>query len=215
MGLVIGVGFLMADPIKNVSAKASDANFAIIDYSVNDLGKPKNVRGLIFKEQEAGYLAGALAGMAEEENPQGAQRCEGRLGDRRSRNPARRQVHRGIPGRREGVLQGLQGARRLLAGLHRPVQVSGPRQREISKGSDIVFEVAGGCGLGALEAAKAKGVWGIGVDADQAYLGSHILTSAVKKVDVAVFDTIKSVSDGSFEGGADGVRPQGGRRRSR
>jgi basic membrane protein A len=76
---------------------------------------------------------------------------------------------------------------------------------QISKGSDIVFQVAGGCGLGALDAAKTKGVWGIGVDADQAYLGSHILTSAVKKVDVAVFDTIKSVADGAFQGGADGV----------
>jgi basic membrane protein A len=69
----------------------------------------------------------------------------------------------------------------------------------------IFFEVAGGFGLGALDAAKGKGVWGIGVDADQAYLGSHILTSAVKKVDVAVLDTIKSVADGSFQGGVDGV----------
>ncbi len=45
---------------------------------------------------------------------------------------------------------------------------------QIAKGSDIVFQVAGQCGLGALDAAKTKGVWGIGVDADQAYLGDHI-----------------------------------------
>ena len=62
---------------------------------------------------------------------------------------------------------------------------------QISQDSDVVFQVAGGCGLGALSAAKEKGVWGIGVDADQSYLGHFILTSAVKKVDVAVFDTIK------------------------
>ena len=76
---------------------------------------------------------------------------------------------------------------------------------QMSQGSDIVFQVAGGCGLGALEAAEGKGVWGIGVDADQAYLGAHILTSAIKKVDVAVFDTIKSVQADAFQGGADGV----------
>ena len=63
---------------------------------------------------------------------------------------------------------------------------------QISNGSDVVFQVAGGCGLGALDAAKEKGAWGIGVDADQAYLGDHILTSALKRVDEAVFKTIKS-----------------------
>ena len=55
---------------------------------------------------------------------------------------------------------------------------------QIAQGSQVVFQVAGQCGLGALSAAKDKGVWGIGVDADQAYLGAHMLTSAVKRVDV-------------------------------
>jgi len=72
---------------------------------------------------------------------------------------------------------------------------------QIAQGSDIVFQVAGGCGLGALDAAKSKNVWGIGVDADQAYLGSHILTSAIKRVDVAVYDTIKAELDGKFQAG--------------
>ena len=66
-----------------------------------------------------------------------------------------------------------------------------------------MFQVAGGCGLGALDAAKEKGVWGIGVDADQAYIGTQVLTSALKKVDVAVFKTIQQAQDGSFTGGAD------------
>jgi basic membrane protein A len=65
--------------------------------------------------------------------------------------------------------------------------------------------VAGGCGLGALDAAKEKGVQGIGVDADQAYLGDHILTSALKKVDVAVYDAIKRAQEGQFKGGTDVV----------
>jgi len=74
---------------------------------------------------------------------------------------------------------------------------------QIAQGSKVVFQVAGQCGLGALDAAKEKGVQGIGVDADQAYLGDHILTSALKKVDVAVFDAIKRASDGAFKGGTD------------
>ena len=65
----------------------------------------------------------------------------------------------------------------------------------------MIFQVAGGCGLGALDAAKEKKVWGIGVDADQSFLGSHILTSAVKRVDTAVFLAIKEVVDGNFKAG--------------
>jgi basic membrane protein A len=68
-----------------------------------------------------------------------------------------------------------------------------------------VFQVAGGCGLGALDAAKEQSVWGIGVDRDQAFLGSHILTSAVKRVDQSVFLTAQAVKSGKFHGGTDAV----------
>jgi basic membrane protein A len=64
-----------------------------------------------------------------------------------------------------------------------------------------VFAVAGGCGLGALDAAREQKAWGIGVDSDQSFLGAHILTSATKKVDRAVFLAIRSVADGRFHGG--------------
>ena len=67
---------------------------------------------------------------------------------------------------------------------------------------DVVFQVAGGCGLGALSAAKAERVWGIGVDADQSFLGPHVLTSALKGVDEAVFQTIKAVRDDAFRAAA-------------
>jgi basic membrane protein A len=76
---------------------------------------------------------------------------------------------------------------------------------QIAKRSQVVFQVAGGCGLGALDAAKEQRVWGIGVDADQSFLGPHILTSAVKRVDQAVFQTIESVVDGSWQGGTNNV----------
>ena len=72
----------------------------------------------------------------------------------------------------------------------------------IGEGAGVVFQVAGGCGLGVITAAREKNVWAIGVDADQAYIDpKHILTSATKHVDVAVFNAIKSVVDGTFHGG--------------
>ena len=72
---------------------------------------------------------------------------------------------------------------------------------QIARGSKIVFQVAGGCGLGALDAAKEKQAYGIGVDADQSFLGPHVLTSALKRVDAAVFLTIQSIVDDTWQGG--------------
>ena len=76
---------------------------------------------------------------------------------------------------------------------------------QIAAGSKVVFQVAGACGLGALSAAKDEAVWGIGVDGDQSFLGAHVLTSALKGVDSAVFLTIQSLQDGSFAGGKNAV----------
>jgi basic membrane protein A len=73
----------------------------------------------------------------------------------------------------------------------------------INEGADVVFAVAGQCGLGALDAAKEDGKKGIGVDANQFYLGRHILTSAQKKVDVAVFTAAQLVAEDKFKGGGD------------
>jgi basic membrane protein A len=74
---------------------------------------------------------------------------------------------------------------------------------QISDGSQVVFQVAGQCGLGALDAAKGKNVQAIGVDKDQSFLGPHIFTSAMKKVDEAVFLTIQDAAKGSPQGGSD------------
>ena len=76
---------------------------------------------------------------------------------------------------------------------------------QIAAGSKVVFQVAGACGLGALSAAKDEAVWGIGVDGDQSFLGDHVLTSALKGVDSAVFLTIQSLQDEMFAGGKNAV----------
>ena len=73
--------------------------------------------------------------------------------------------------------------------------------RQIAQGSDVVFQVAGQCGLGALDAACQENVMAIGVDADQSFAGPCVITSALKPLELAVFETIKSAQDGMFEGG--------------
>jgi basic membrane protein A and related proteins len=197
--LIVPVGFLMADATNTVATKLPDAKFAIVDFSAAALkDKPKNVEGLLFRENEAGYLAGYLAGLwAKENNAKTVSTVGGQK----------------IPPV-DGYIAGFQaGAKKAYPGIE---TLNGYSQDfvdqakckeialdQIAKGSKVVFQVAGGCGLGALDAAKEKGVQGIGVDADQAFLGDHILTSAQKKVDVAVFNAIKRVQDGSFKGGAD------------
>ena len=71
---------------------------------------------------------------------------------------------------------------------------------QIAQGSVVEFQVAGQCGLGVLDAARSKKVFGIGVDADQFYLGPHVMTSALKKVDVAVYTAITGAKNGTAEG---------------
>ena len=78
-------------------------------------------------------------------------------------------------------------------------------ESQIAQGSDVVFQVAGQCGLGALDAAGEKKVWGIGVDANQAAVGLQMLASAVKRVDQAVYLTIAALQKGTFKGGTDSV----------
>jgi basic membrane protein A len=200
--LVIGVGFLMSDAMATVAKKFPTTNFAIIDFSSALLkGKPTNVRGLLFKEQEAGYLAGTLAGMYVKD--QGGKQVVSTVGGQKI--PP---VDHYIAGFQAGAKKADPGIKTLNGYSQDFVKQDLCKEEalnQIAEGSQVVFQVAGQCGLGALDAAKEKGVQGIGVDADQGYLGAQVITSALKKVDVAVFDTVKSAQDGSFKGGEDTV----------
>jgi basic membrane protein A and related proteins len=196
---ITGVGFLMADALSTVASKFPDLDFSIVDFSATALkGKPKNVEGLLFAEQEAGYLAGYLAGLWAKDN--GA-KVVSTVGGQKI--PP---VDHYIAGFQAGAKKAYPGIETLNGYSQDFVDQAKCKEialDQIAKGSKVVFQVAGGCGLGALDAAKEKGVQGIGVDADQSYLGDHILTSAVKHVDLAVSNVIKSVQDGTFKGGTD------------
>ena len=196
--LVIGVGFAQGDAIGKVAHKFPDVSFAIIDVDQAFVpGKPANVQGLLFREQEVGYLVGYLAGL-EEKRAAGKDVISAVGG---MKEPP---VDRFIAGYFAGAEKAAPGIQTILdysQDWDDQAKCKELALNQIARGSQIVFQVAGGCGLGALNAAGERGVWGIGVDADQSFLGPHILTSAQKGVDSAVFLTIKSIQDGSWKGG--------------
>jgi basic membrane protein A and related proteins len=201
--LVIAVGFLMASALEKVAARYPDIDFAIIDSSQSEMkSKPKNVRGLLFKEQEAGYLVGYLAGLVTKAEA-GAKQVIGSVGGLKI--PP---VDRYIAGYQAGAEKANAGITTLNAYSQDFVDQAKCKELaldQISRGAHVIFQVAGQCGLGALSAAQEKNMSGIGVDADQSYLGPYILTSALKKVDEAVFQTTREVVDGGFNGGEDTI----------
>jgi basic membrane protein A and related proteins len=198
--LVVTNGFLMGEATHQAAEEFPDTNFAIIDFGYGGEGCEEtnscelpNLQGLVFKEQEVGYLVGYLAGLVTESNTVSS---VGGL-----KIPP---VDRFIAGYQAGAKASNPDITTLNAYSQDFVDQAKCKEvalDQIAEGSDVVFQVAGGCGLGALDAAQQEGVWGVGVDKDQAFLGEHVLTSAVKRVDEAVFGAIQAVADGSFEGG--------------
>ncbi|HEY1513873.1 MAG TPA: BMP family ABC transporter substrate-binding protein [Gaiellaceae bacterium] len=198
--LVIGVGFTEIDAMKAVAKQFPKTHFAIVDVSNADEGGLKNVEGLLFKEQEAGYLAGYAAGLAAKDR--GGKAVSSIGGQKQP--PVDRYIA-GFQAGAKAAFPGVQTMNGYSNDFEKLALCKEVALNQIAGGSVVVFQVAGGCGLGALDAAKEKGVWGVGVDADQGYLGSYVLTSALKRVDTAVFDSIKDAKDGHFKGGQDAV----------
>jgi basic membrane protein A and related proteins len=200
--LVVAVGFLMADATDKVAKSFPNVNFAIIDFSRAGLkSKPANVQGLLFKEQEAGYLVGYLAALYVKDK--GGDQVISTVGGQKV--PP---VDHYIAGYQAGAKKANPGVKTLNAysqDFVDPAKCKELALNQIGEGSQVVFQVAGQCGLGALDAAKEKNVQGIGVDADQAYLGPQVLTSALKKIDNAVLQVVKDVQAGQFKKGTDTI----------
>lgn len=196
--LVIPVGFLMADATDAVAKQFPHVRFAMVDSDATlEKGDPKNIEGLLFEEQQAGYLAGYLAGLYAKQH---GYKTISSVGGQKI--PP---VDHYIAGYQAGAkkadpsIQTLNGYSQDFVDQSKCKEIA---LNQIQQGAKVVFQVAGQCGLGALSAAQQSNIQGIGVDADQAYLGSYVLTSAEKKVDVAVFNAIKSAMAGQFAAGA-------------
>ena len=192
--LIIAVGFLMAEDTEKIANQFPETNFAIIDSSQQAMkSKPKNLEGLLFKENEAGYLVGYMAGLYTKDK--GGDQVVSTVGGLKI--PP---VDAYIAGFQKGArdanpkIETLNGYSEDFVDQAKCKEIA---LNQIAEGSQVVFQVAGGCGLGALDAAKQKGVQGIGVDSDQGFLGDQVMTSALKKIDEAVFTTIQEVQDGA------------------
>jgi basic membrane protein A len=197
--LIISAGFLLAGDTNTVAKKNPNTHFAITDYDVK--GTPfngrKNVMGLTYAANESGCLVGYLA--AEMAKKQGGKQVIGAVGGLQ------------IPPV-DIWIAGYQYCAKLfnpnikvLIGYSQDFVASDKcktvAENQISQGAQVLFQVAGGCGLGTLKAADAAGIWGIGVDKDQYNDAKRVLTSGVKRVDNGVFTAIKQVEEAKFKGG--------------
>ncbi len=205
--LTVSAGFLLADATATVAKKYPTKEFAITDYSVhaapfaNKAGKPlfKNVVGLTYAAEQSGALVGYLA--AEMVKKQGGPQVIGAVGG--IKIPT---VDNWIAGYQWGAKQ-FNPSIQVLIGYSQDFVAADKcktiAENQIAQGAQVLFQVAGGCGLGTLKAADDAGIWGIGVDRDQYNEAKRVLTSGVKRVDTGVFLAIKSAQAGKKLGGTD------------
>jgi basic membrane protein A len=198
--LVVGVGFLMESQIQTMTKKYPDTKWAGVDMNAtSDFkgGIGKNFEGLVFAEQEPGYMVGYLAALMAQKDGKNTVSSVGGLA-----LPAVIHYIAGFQAGAKAAVPGITTLNGYSQDFSAQDKCKSIALDQISKGSDVVFQVAGGCGLGALDAAKEKNVWGIGVDSDQSYVNSRVLTSAQKKVDVAVYTAISGLkTKNAFVGG--------------
>ncbi len=191
--LIVATGFQMRDAAEKVAKDYKNIKFAIIDDVVNE----PNTRSLLFKEQEGSFLVGALAAMMTKTDTVG---FVGAM-----------QVPL-IERFRSGFTQGAQYIKPDIKVLvsyvgssnafNDPVKGKEVAISQIRQGADVVYHAAGATGIGVIDATRESNVYALGVDSDQDDIAPGVvLTSMVKNVDVAVFETVKSVIDGNFTPG--------------
>ncbi len=201
--LVIGVGFIFTDDLNNVAAEYPKVNFAGVDYvvKIDDQGRevvPPNLMALKFREEEGSFLVGALAALMSKSNRIGF------VGGMKIPLIERFEM---------GFLQGAKTARPDVQIVSNYAGVTGAafkdpaRGKELAttqygQGVDIIYHASGSTGLGVFEAARNFKRLAIGVDSDQySEAPGFILTSMVKRVDVAIFEAIQKAAQGQFKSG--------------
>jgi basic membrane protein A and related proteins len=199
---IIAAGFAQAAAVEKVAKEYPDLKFAIVDMVV-DL---PNVQSIVFNEHEGSYLVGVMAGMASKSGTVGFVGgmdiplirkfgCGYAQGVKSVKADAK-------------VIQNMTGD--TGAAWNDPVKGGEITKSQMSQGADVVYAAAGATGLGVLQAAADGGALSIGVDANQNYLHpGKVLTSMLKRVDVAVYNVMKSGKDGTFKGGVANLQAMG------
>jgi basic membrane protein A len=212
--IVSAAGYLLAPTVAKLASQFPKVDFTITDDSVSpssfDFSKKafkadhakyyiKNIEGLVYASNESGCLVGYLAG--ELVKAKGGKQVIGATGG--IEIPA---VDDYIVGYNYCAKLADPGIKVLVGYSNDFVAQDKCKtlaQNQIHQGSQVEFQVAGGCGLGTLSAAAQAGIWGIGVDVDQYALAKHVLTSALKRVDTGIFTADKQAAAGHFNGGHD------------
>ncbi|MEF3317870.1 BMP family ABC transporter substrate-binding protein [Peptoniphilus grossensis] len=202
--LIVGAGYKMGGNVAEAAGMYPEINYAIVDADVtvdkngNKIEAPKNLLGIMFRAQEPSFLVGYIAGMTTETNKVGF-----------------------VGGQEGNIIWGFEYGYK--AGVDYAAKERGTEIEVLSQyvgnfsdaqkgksitatmyqnGADVVFHAAGGAGEGVIEAAKEAGKWAIGVDRDQSDRApENVLTSAMKNADVAVYQVVKDMQEGKFEGG--------------
>lgn len=201
---VYAIGFLMTDALNEIAPQYPNTNFGIVDSVV----EADKVASLVFREQEGSYLAGVVAGLMTQEateytNPDN--KIVGFIGGQESDLIAKFEA-----GYEAGVKSVCSDCEVLsqYAGstpdaFNDPARGKEIALQQINQGADIIYHASGATGAGLFEAASEQNIFAIGVDSDQAQLNpdAPILTSVVKRVDTAVFETIEAARNGNFPGG--------------
>ena len=190
--LIISGGFLLADATRAAAEANPDMKFAIVDdTSCADL---ENVTCLTFKAEQSSYLVGYVAGLMTEKNNIGF--VLGMAGDA---------MHPFGYGYFAGALDANPDVVCQMANANNfgdPATGSTLTTNFVTNGADIVFHAAGATGTGVIAEAQSKGIMAIGVDSDQSYLAEDtVITSAMKRVDNAVYATVEALVNGTIEGG--------------
>lgn len=191
--LVIATGFLMRDAAVNVARDFPDVKFAIIDEVID----APNVSSLVFAEDEGSFLVGALAAMMSENN------FVGFVGGMEI--PLIQKFQRGYEMGARYVNPNIRLGSLYTSGpnpFNDPVRGKENAISLIRQGADVVYHAAGGTGIGVIDAAREAGIFAIGVDSNQDDIAKGVvLTSMIKNVDVAVFNTVKDILEGNFQSG--------------
>lgn len=195
--LVLGVGFIFSSDVDAVARDFPAVKFACVDYALPE--PPSNVAGLSFREEEGSFLVGALAGLESKTRRVGF--VGGMVGPliRRFEVGYEAGVHATCP----SCIVDSAYAGTSPDAYRDPLKGKSLVSAQIGRGVDIVFHAAGATGHGVFEAAKDHRIRAIGVDADQYdEMPGAVMTSMIKRVDVAVFDVVQKVVTGTFRGGA-------------
>jgi basic membrane protein A len=194
LDLIASIGFSQTQAVQKVAAEFPNVHFVIID----SVAKGNNVNSILFKEQEGSYLVGAAAAMASKSKKIG---FVGGMDIPLIRAFACGYVQGAkAEAKKVEVLQNMVGT--TSAAWNDPAKGGELARAQFDRGVDVVFAVAGGSGMGTLQQAKEKGKLAIGVDSNQNYLHpGTMLTSMVKHVDNAIYDSFMQMKNGTWKPG--------------